>query len=490
MRLARFFAVVLLACSALPLLAAAPKPQPKSLRDWAESPEAYFLTAAERNEWDLTTTSEPKMQEFIDAYWLKHGPAFKAEVMSRMKFADEHFGFAGLPGSQTARGRVWMILGSPNTERSIRPGVTNSDSNPAMLQNNTIEQRGRTTLVWTYRAEKLPKELNLPSLTVNFIRDMSHGYENIDNLGVVEPQLRRAAELFVAQHSAPAATVAMNVPKPTAAAAPTPAAAEDPLWKAQENLAGTYVTAEPFISPDKNEQPFYAVSFYVPKSDVAFENLKSVLFVGLVKNEQGAVVANLRETAELTPYGDSGDRYVDRSIALPPGKYEGVFALFAPDGTTMLASRRAAFSVPEKTAATASHLLLTSQIKELEKQYPLDPFTFVATKYAVKGSHRFRPTEKIGLFTLVTNPAGDPQPSMTLKMTVSKDGKVIDRTPPEPAPLTQTGPHTWLIGTQFDPNTFKPGHYTIEVQLRDMKADRATDAFQKGYVSTAEFDVE
>jgi len=487
MRLARFLAVVLLACAALPLLAAAPKPHP--LRDWAESPEAYFLTAAERGEWELAVSSDQKMQEFIDAYWRKHGPAFKAEVMARIKFADEHFGFAGIPGSQTPRGRVWMILGSPNTERGIHPGVTDTNPNTAFGTNNSIEQTGRTTLVWTYRPDKLPKELNLPSLTVNFVRDMSHGYENIDNVGVVEPQLRRAAELFVAQHPAPAAAVAMNVPKPAAAAAPTPVA-EDPLWKAQENLAGTYVTAEPFISPDKDEQPFYAVSFYVPKSDAAFASLKSVLFVGLVKNEQGAVVANLREQAELAPYGDSGDRYVDRSVALPPGKYEGVFALFAPDGTTMLASRRAAFSVPEKTAVTASPVLLTSQIKELEKQFPLDPFTFVATKYAVKGSRRFRPTEKIGLFTVVTNPAGDPQPSMTLKMTVSKDGKVIDHTPPEPAPLTQTGPHTWLIGTQFDPNTFKPGHYAIEVQLRDMKADKASAAYTKGYVSTAEFDVE
>ena len=156
----------------------------------------------------------------------------------------------------------------------------------------------------------------------------------------------------------------------------------------------------------------------------------------------------------------------------------------------MLATRRAQFVVQDKGAAHSSRVFLTSQINELEKQMPLDPFTFVATKYAVKGNNRFRPTEKIGLFTVVANPGGDPQPSMTLKMTVSKDGKVIDRTPPEPAPLTQTGPHTWLIGTQFDPNTFKPGHYAIEVQVRDLKADKASDAYTKGYVSTAEFDVE
>jgi GWxTD domain-containing protein len=485
MRMTRFLAAVLVTCAALPLLAAGPS----TALDWIKSPQAYFLTAEERNQWDLTATSESRAQEFIDAYWHKHGPQFKRDVMSRIEFADAHFGFAGKPGSQTDRGRVWMILGSPNTERGIRPGVTNTNPDTAKLQNNSIEQSGRTTIVWTYRPDHLPKGLDLPSFTVNFIRDMSRGYENIDNVGVVEPQLKRAAELFVAAHAATAAdaAMAMNVPKPAGAAAPTPVA-EDPLWKAQENLAGTFVTSEAFLSP--TEQPFYAVSFFVPKGDAAFANLKSVLFVGLVKNDQGVPVANLREQADLQAYGDSGDRYVDRSIALPPGKYEGVFALFSPEGTTMLASRRATFTVPEKTATLASRVLMTSQINELEKQLPFDPFTFVATKYAVKGSRHFRPTEKIGLFTVVANPAGDPQPSMTLKMTVSKDGKVIDRTPPEPAPLTQTGPHTWLIGTQFDPNTFKPGHYAIEVQVRDMKADKASEAYTKGYVSTAEFDVE
>src|SRR5207244_9391310 len=114
------------------------------------------------------------------------------------------------------------------------------------------------------------------------------------------------------------------VPKPTIAATP----AEDPLWKVQENLGGTFLTGETFISP--TEEPFYAVSFFVPKGDAAFKDLKSVLFIGLVKNADGATAANLREQADLQAYGDSGDRYVDRSVALPPGKYEGMFALFTP----------------------------------------------------------------------------------------------------------------------------------------------------------------
>jgi GWxTD domain-containing protein len=484
MHMTRLFAAVLVASLAMPLLAASS--QPPSLRDWINSPEAYFVTAEERSQWELTALSDEKAKEFIDEYWRKRGPAFKREVMSRIEFADKTFGFASIPGSRTARGRVWMILGSPTNERGIRGGVSGTPDT-VQLQNNTIEQKGRTTIVWTYRAERLPKELGLPSLTVNFIRDMAHGNENIDNLGVVEPQLKRAVELFAAQHAlGPTQRAELTIPKsPGTAGIP----AEDPLWKVQENLGGTFVTAEPFISP--KEETFYAVSFFIPKSDAAFANLKSVLFVGLVKNADGGAVANLREQADLQPYGgDSGDRYVDRSVELPPGKYEGVFALFTPEGTTMLASRRVQFTVPEKSAPRASAVLLTSQINELEKQGSLDPFTFVATKYAVKGNRRFRPTDKIGFFTVVANPAGDPQPSMTMKMVVSKDGKVIDKTPPEPAPLTQTGPHTWLVGTQFDANTFKPGHYTIELQLRDMNADKASEAYAKGYVSTAEFDVE
>src|SRR5207244_5384026 len=118
----------------------------------------------------------------------------------------------------------------------------------------------------------------------------------------------RAVELFASQHGlAPTQRAELTVPKPTIAATP----AEDPLWKVQENLGGTFVTAEPFISP--TEEPFYAVSFFVPKSDAAFANLKSVLFVGMVKIAEGAVVANLREQTDLQAYGDTGDRYVDRS---------------------------------------------------------------------------------------------------------------------------------------------------------------------------------
>src|SRR4051812_17394685 len=182
MRLTRLLvAVIVAAGAATPLFAA--NPQPPSSREWIDSPQAYFVTAEERNQWDLVAHSDEGAARYIDEYWRRHGAAFKREVMGRMEFADANFGFSGIPGSRTPRGRVWMILGSPSTQKGIRPAVNRNIGGGAQLQNNSIEQKGRTTIVWTYRADRLPKELNLPSLTVNFIQDMSHSLENIDNVG-------------------------------------------------------------------------------------------------------------------------------------------------------------------------------------------------------------------------------------------------------------------------------------------------------------------
>jgi hypothetical protein len=113
----------------------------------------------------------------------------------------------------------------------------------------------------------------------------------------------------------------------------------------------------------------------------------------------------------------------------------------------------------------------------------------VATKYAVKGDHRFGASDKVGFYTVISNPTGEPQPVVSMQLTVVRDGKVLDQTPSERVPLVQTGPHTWLVGSLFEPSTFKPGHYTLEVRLRDLKADKGSNAFMNGYVTKAEFDV-
>ena len=64
-------------------------------KDWAKSPEAYFLTPPEREEW-AKIKSDEDAEKFIQLYWAKRegGPASKQEVMRRIDAAD-------LPSAQT-----------------------------------------------------------------------------------------------------------------------------------------------------------------------------------------------------------------------------------------------------------------------------------------------------------------------------------------------------------------------------------------------------
>ena len=53
-------------------------------KDWPKSPEAYFLTPEERQEW-AKVASDTDAEQFIAAYWAKRGgERFKAEVARRI----------------------------------------------------------------------------------------------------------------------------------------------------------------------------------------------------------------------------------------------------------------------------------------------------------------------------------------------------------------------------------------------------------------------
>lgn len=450
-----------------------------NFRAWIDSPEAYFATNEDRDEWQRVL-SRDQADQFIERYWKKRGEQFKKDVYSRIDHADSLFKIPGVPGSHTARGRVWMILGSP-TRESLARAATVEAGIPGQFQNNSVERGAIMSTRWLYQKDKLPLAAGVPELVVNFQTNTARGQEVIENVGVVEPYLKRVVALYVSRGSIGNVIVS--------AAAPTATSADDPLWRAAENLEGVYFEGDAYLAA--NEKPFFAASFYIPRSTTAFTNTTSVLMVALVKNERGEQVATLREQLPLLPYGSTGDRYVDRSVQLAPGKYTGAFALFSPEGSTLLAHRKVSFNVPSPADAGVSVLMPTAKVDVLEgQQLPFDPFTFVATKYAVKGDHRFTPKDRVGFFTVVSNPAGDPNPSLLMTIELARDGKVVTRTSPSAASLTQTGPHTWLVGPLFEPGTFKPGRYDIALILRDVKAAKGSDAFVNGFIARTHFRVE
>jgi len=455
---------------------------------WNKTPEAYYMTAAEKAEWKNVSSPE-QARTFIEEYRRKRGEQFLEDIRTLVDKADKQFKLDKTAGSLTQKGRVFMILGAPNRSRTNRE-VADARSGESAMQSNALENKAIIGTEWIYDKDRLPKELGIGQLKVEFVYDSRRGFESISNIGNVEPQLQKAAELISNAYIADTAKSTAQrsqVPSAQPAAAAAPAAA-DPLWSATPALNGAMFTGDAFVSP--RDETFYAYNLYVPKSAAAFADAKSGLLVTLVRNEAGQQVVSDRRQVTLSDYDTaSGARFVDHSFALPPGKYEGLFAFYTPEGATLLSSHRTSFEIAPKEAPRASALFFTSRIDTLEKQEPLDPFTFVATKYAVRADRQFRTTDKLAFFTVIANPTGSPDPQIMQKMTFTQNGKEWHKTPLEPAPATQTGPNTFLVGNAFEPETFPAGHYKLELQVRDMNAPDGSALKTKGYVLTGEFDV-
>jgi GWxTD domain-containing protein len=139
-----------------------PLNRPRKTQDWRK-------TEADHKRWldvdvrDIITPEEEaafkklsnsaERDNFIEAFWRRRDPSpdteeneFKEEHYRRLAYADEHFG-AGMLGSKTDRGRVYIIHGPPDS----------IDAHPAggPYQRTAQEGGGQTSTypfeIWRYR---------------------------------------------------------------------------------------------------------------------------------------------------------------------------------------------------------------------------------------------------------------------------------------------------------------------------------------------------
>jgi GWxTD domain-containing protein len=92
-------------------------------QDWSTSAEAAFLTREELAVWK-TLRSDDDRERFKVAYWQRRDPTpgtdrneFKETILARIRSADGRFAVGKKHGSETARGRVFVVLGAPSVER-------------------------------------------------------------------------------------------------------------------------------------------------------------------------------------------------------------------------------------------------------------------------------------------------------------------------------------------------------------------------------------
>ena len=97
------------------LLAASALAELTKYKDWDKSPEAYFLTTAERAEWKNVATDEDA-DKFIALYYAKRGgEAFKQEISRRIAAADQQFKMQRYKrGADSVRGHLLIVMGTPS----------------------------------------------------------------------------------------------------------------------------------------------------------------------------------------------------------------------------------------------------------------------------------------------------------------------------------------------------------------------------------------
>ena len=99
----------------------------KQYKKWDRTPEAYFLTNAERAEWKKVKTDQ-EAQNFILDYKAKRGPEFETMLKDRIAAADKYFSAGETKGSETLRGKVIIVFGPPsgtdNGKGKVKSGST------------------------------------------------------------------------------------------------------------------------------------------------------------------------------------------------------------------------------------------------------------------------------------------------------------------------------------------------------------------------------
>src|SRR5579863_1025525 len=102
-------AKIALAAIVLLLPALANAERSSKYKEWSSSPEAYFMTRADREQWAAVKT-DGEAEQFIKSFEAARKPGFAEEVAKRVQVADKYLTVGKTPGSRTLRGKVIILF--------------------------------------------------------------------------------------------------------------------------------------------------------------------------------------------------------------------------------------------------------------------------------------------------------------------------------------------------------------------------------------------
>ena len=411
-------------------------------KDWDKTPEAYFLTPEERAEWKKVSTDDDA-EKFIGLYFAKRGgESFRDGMRRRIAAADEQFKGRRQKGSESARGRLFVVLGNPSRVLQSRAGGgTDGEATPdtGLGAAGEVSAEGIATVqTWVYDKDKFDPSWGLGDLKLRVALDPQRGMDELQNSGAADKAIATIASKSIVNPnvtvgtppSAGAPAPSAGAPAPSAGAPPPsagapaasaprpatqpPATAPAPPATGAPPAAGGAPSAAPppaptmplparvksaltgasptpgdaafwsgtFRSPSGDN--FLALQYYLASNKPAFSSGAPLKFGGVVQDESGKEVESFWEDATFSEVSESGrkDRVLDRSVALPPGTYKGTFGLFTAEGQPPVSTSTVDFKIEPKSEEFAvSPLILSAGLVPLTKRPgPNDPFVFGTEK--------------------------------------------------------------------------------------------------------------
>jgi len=116
-------------------------------KGWENSPEGYFMTKAEHEQW-AKIDSDTDAEKFIADFRAKRPDNFQKEVADRTANADKYLTVGKTQGSKSLRGKVVILFGPPSQMDVAEKTVANSEKrdNPtvagAMSNMNSADSGG------------------------------------------------------------------------------------------------------------------------------------------------------------------------------------------------------------------------------------------------------------------------------------------------------------------------------------------------------------
>ena len=181
----------------------------QNYKDWPHSPQAYFMTSAERAQWSSVRT-DAEAEQFVNDFIAKRGgDAFVKEVSQNAAQADKYLTVAKTPGSKTLRGKMMILLGPPGAISAKKkkssgdfratPATAGNAINGANVEDMMAAANSPGNIqvtvaeyTYTYSADKLPPAYG-KSLVVKIEVDPS-GQDRISTYGA-EKELDKLYEM-------------------------------------------------------------------------------------------------------------------------------------------------------------------------------------------------------------------------------------------------------------------------------------------------------